>query len=150
MFPNIFLLSTSRIFEKLLQIARQKWRKSFHFFLVRQPANVEPQIRSIESVSSDLRRSSFRLTCNRSPTGKQQDQKQDGDQGFCRSHSKQITPAFHLRRAISIQAESNRLVEKNAIAPSAARLWTRPGQDPSPERGICDPQLHRSCKDATP
>jgi hypothetical protein len=37
---------------------------------------------------------------------------------------------LQLRRAISIQAEGMKLLEKHAIAPSAARLcWAEQGQD---------------------
>jgi hypothetical protein len=40
---------------------------------------------------------------------------------------KQSNAGLQLRRAISIQAEGTRLLEKHAIAPSAARLcWTAP------------------------
>ena len=35
---------------------------------------------------------------------------------------KRITLAFRLGRAISIQAEGKKLLEKHAVAPSAARL----------------------------
>jgi hypothetical protein len=43
--------------------------------------------------------------------------------GFiCLPTTKQSNAALQLRRAISIQAEGKKLLEKHAIAPSAARL----------------------------
>jgi hypothetical protein len=42
-----------------------------------------------------------------------------------------------LRRAISIQAEGTRLLEKHAVAPSAARLcWTHPQRARCAKRGF--------------
>jgi hypothetical protein len=43
------------------------------------------------------------------------------------SIAKQPNAGLQLRRAITIQADGKRLLEKNAIAPSAARLcWMAP------------------------
>jgi hypothetical protein len=54
---------------------------------------------------------------------------EDAHDGFCLSHLSQSiikgiasNAGLQLRRAISIQSEGNKLLEKHAIAPSAARL----------------------------
>jgi hypothetical protein len=43
-----------------------------------------------------------------------------------RNYKKQSNAGLQLRRAISIQAERKKLLEKHAIAPSAARLCSMP------------------------